>query len=459
MKENNIKSKTHRLESSESQYIEHKRSFGKEAIISLVAFANSEGGRLLVGMDDTGEVCGVSLGQETVQRYLNEIKVSTYPQLIPKIEVLTIEGKQVLSFEVSEYPIKPIAYKNRYYKRIHNSNHIMSLEEIVDLQQQSLSLSYDAYPSRDAISTLDINLVEEFFKRIQKRALITLQDDMLTNLTKLKLVRDGKATIAAQLLFGDPDFTIRIGRFKSEATIIDDVIVKSPLFTAVGEALTFVKKHINLSYSFDGSRERKERWQYPIEALRELIMNAVVHRDYKNPSDIIIKVFDDRIIISNPGKLYGKLRIADLERNDYVSSLRNRLLAEMFYLSGDIERYGTGFIRIREYLKEYPEISISVEEMGDFFKVDLRLNPPITPPITPPIELVKEANLTELEMKLLTLLKAKPGTSAGVIASQLEIRRDTVKEYLQRLKGKGLLIREGSSRSGRWIVVEPANTN
>ena len=437
----------------ESQHVEHKKTFGKEVIISLVAFANTEGGKVIVGMDDNGAICGVEIGQETVQRYLNEIKVATYPQIMPKIEAQSFNGKQILIFEVSEYPVKPIAYKNRYYKRTHNSNHIMSLEEIIDLQQQSLSLSYDAYPSREPISSLDEKLIRQFLQKIQQRARITLQDDLLTNLTKLKLVREGKATIAAHLLFGDPDFTLRIGRFKSEATIIDDIVVTSPLFVAVDEALTFVKKHINLSYSFDGSRERKERWQYPIEALRELVLNAVVHRDYKNQSDIIIKVFDDRIVISNPGKLYGKLRIADLERDDYVSSLRNRLLAEMFYLTGDIERYGTGFVRIRESLREYPEISITVEEMGDFFKVELRLTPIITPPITPPIE----AHLTELEMKLLGLLLANPRASATALASQLGIRSDTVKEYVNKLKAKRLITRVGPKRGGHWEIIGERN--
>lgn len=424
---------THPAGNGWAELVEYKK-FGKDVIISLVAFANTEGGRVVVGMADSGTPCGVEVGPETVQRYLNEIKVATYPQIMPKIEVQAIAGKQVLIFEVSEFPIKPIAYKNRYYKRFHNSNHIMSLEEIIDLQQQSLSLSFDAYPSREPISSLDEKLIGQFLQKIQQRARITLQDDLLTNLIKLKLVREGKATIAAQLLFGDPDFTLRIGRFKSEATIIDDVVVASPLFVAVDEALTFVKKHINLSYSFDGSRERKERWQYPIEALRELVLNAVVHRDYKSQSDIIIKVFDDRIVISNPGKLYGKLCIADLERDDYVSSLRNRLLAEMFYLTGDIERYGTGFVRIREYLKDYPEIAITVEEMGDFFKAELRLTPPITPPITspitPPITPPIEVHLTDFEMKLLRLLKNEPRASATVIASLLGIKKDTVKELV-----------------------------
>jgi ATP-dependent DNA helicase RecG len=129
---------------------------------------------------------------------------------------------------------------------------------------------------------------------------------------KLKFIRDGKITLAAELLFGSPDCAIRIGRFKSEATIIDDNVVQGPLLSAAEEALTFIKKHVNLSYHFDGNLERRERWQYPMEALRELLLNAVVHRDYKSPSDIIIKIFDDRIVFTNPGKLYGKLRIEDL---------------------------------------------------------------------------------------------------------------------------------------------------
>ena len=432
----------------ESVYLEYKKTFGKEVIISLVAFANAEGGKVYIGIDDNGTVTGLDVRQETIQRYINEIKVATYPQIMPRVKTEIHDGKQVLIFEISEYPVKPIAYKNRYYKRVHNSNHIMSLEEIIDVQQQSLSLSYDAYPSREPISSLDEKLIEPFFQKIQSRARFSLQDDLLTNLIKLKLVREGKATVAAQLLFGDPEFTIRIGRFKSEATIVDDVVVKSPLFTAVDEALTFIKKHINLSYSFDGSRERKERWQYPIEALRELVLNAVVHRDYKSPSDIVIKVFDDRIILSNPGKLYGKLRIADIERDDYVSSLRNRLLAEMFYLTGDIERYGTGFIRIRESLKDYPDVAISVEEMGDFFKVELRLTPPISVEI--------EAYLTGLEMKMLKLFNATPRISTTVIAKEMDMRRDTAKEYVERLKTKGLLARKGEPKSGLWILTEAA---
>lgn len=119
------------------------------------------------------------------------------------------------------------------------------------------------------------------------------------------------------------------------------------------------------------------------------MLNVVVHRDYKNVSDIVIKVFDDRIVITNPGKLYGKLTLDELSRNDYTSSLRNRLIAEAFYLTGDIERYGTGFVRIREFLLSYPEVTFAIDEKGDFFWVELRLNSDqITPQVTPQVELL-----------------------------------------------------------------------
>lgn len=439
---------------TESQRAEYKKTFGKEVIISLTAFANTDGGKVIVGVDNDGEARGIHIGAETIQRYQNEIKVATYPQLLPKISIDKVEGKETLVFEIGEYPVKPVSYKNRYYKRLHNSNHIMSLEEIVDLQQQSLSLSYDAYPAGSSLSDLNENLIQQFFEKVNHRGRISLMDDLITNFVKLKLIRDGKLTIAANLLFGEPDFTIRVGRFKSEATIIDDIVIASPLFSAVDEALIFIKKHINLSYYFDGDRARGERWQYPLQALRELVLNAVVHRDYKNTSDIIIKIFDDRIRISNPGTLYGNLNIEDLQRDDYVSSLRNRVLAEAFFLTGDIERYGTGFIRIREHLKSYPELELALSEMGDFFKAELRATPPITPPITPPTTEPDGKGATDLELRLLRLLDNDPRLSSAVMAKRLQMGRDTVKEYLGRLKTKKWLLREGGPRTGLWLVTE-----
>lgn len=95
--------------------------------------------------------------------------------------------------------------------------------------------------------------------------------------------------------------------------------------------MKWIQKHINIRYEFDGNAKRIEIREYPLEALREAVINAIVHRDYTNCSDIQIKVYDNSISIYNPGALYGSLSIDDIHTGIYSSSLRNKLMVEVFY--------------------------------------------------------------------------------------------------------------------------------
>ena len=144
---------------------------------------------------------------------------------------------------------------------------------------------------------------------------------------------------------------IRVGRFKDDITIIDDRQITNTLFEAVDETMKFIKTYMMVAYEFHGEIQRVEKWDYPLNALREAVLNAVVHRDYAQPSDIQIKIYDDKIVIASPGKLYGDMTIEKLQNRNYQSSLRNKLIAEAFYLTGNIEKYGSGFIRIENELK------------------------------------------------------------------------------------------------------------
>lgn len=157
----------------ESRKVEFKSSFEKEVIITLAAFANTRGGKVILGLDDKGKVTGIDLGPETEQKYLNDIKTSTYPQLIPHSDVYEVEGKTVLIFEINEYPVKPVACKNRYYKRVKNSNHMLSLEEIVDLRQQSLDISFDSHEVKESLADLDISLMEKFTEIVAEAFFLT----------------------------------------------------------------------------------------------------------------------------------------------------------------------------------------------------------------------------------------------------------------------------------------------
>ncbi len=230
------------LRSGESEIVEFKASFGKEVIITLSARANTKGGKVVAGVDNNGRPTGIDIGPETERRYLNEIKVATYPQIIPGITPVEIKGKNVLVFEISEYPVKPVSYKNRYYKRVGNSNHVLSLDEIVDLQQQSLNLSFDAFPLKEDLSSLDPNMMDRFFEKVNDTGRASLRDDPLANLSKLKIIQNGKPTLAAMLLFGNHGYSIHMGRFKSPDTIIDDLMLKDPLPVAIEEGHDFYQK-------------------------------------------------------------------------------------------------------------------------------------------------------------------------------------------------------------------------
>jgi hypothetical protein len=109
--------------------------------------------------------------------------------------------------------------------------------------------SQESYPVRCArLKSLDRLLMEQFIEKANSTGRVNLGDDLLTNLTKLKLIHNGRLTLAAMLLFGNHGYTLHIGRFKAPDTIIDDLLLKAPLLTALDDAMIFIKKHINLSY-------------------------------------------------------------------------------------------------------------------------------------------------------------------------------------------------------------------
>lgn len=129
------------IKDGESSTAEFKKSFDKEAIETIVAFANTKGGYLFIGIKDDGVPFGVSVGNESLQNYINQIKNSTEPALIVDIEPIKLEEKIILVIKVDEFPIKPVSFKGKYFKRVQNSNHQMNLTEISNMHLQSLQLS------------------------------------------------------------------------------------------------------------------------------------------------------------------------------------------------------------------------------------------------------------------------------------------------------------------------------
>ncbi|OGE84326.1 MAG: hypothetical protein A2Y39_04320, partial [Candidatus Delongbacteria bacterium GWF2_40_14] len=308
------------IKKGESKTTEFKRNFDQSALETVCAFANASGGILFIGIED-GKIANkdFQIGDETLQKWINEIKNKTQPQLIIDAEVCEYEGSKIVALLVDEFPIKPVALKGRYYKRVRNSNHQLSLSEISDLYLRTMNSSWDFHPDPNhTINDISEEKVLKFIRKIEKRNGSDINMTPYEFMLKMELIRDGKLSIGAYLLFAKEYSAItdiQAGRFKSPTKIIDDITLSTDLFTEADEIIRFIQKNIMLEFIVTGKLEREERYDYPMDAVREIVVNMIVHRDYRESSGSLIKIFDDRIEFYNPGKLFGGITMEELLSN------------------------------------------------------------------------------------------------------------------------------------------------
>lgn len=452
---------------SENINTEFKTSFGDEVIISLVAFSNAKGGSVYIGVNDRAEIRGVEIRKETIQNWVNEIKNKTSPQIIPDVEVIDTEEKSVIVFSVMEYPIKPVSFRGRFYKRNGNANHMMSIDEIANEHLKTINTSWDFYidPNHtpDAIS---FDKVSRFIHKIEQRTQSEIRITPQEFLSKMEIIREGKLTFGGFLLFVS-DYClisdVQVGRFKSDITIIDSISLNTDIFTEVDEIIAFIKKHLMVEYIITGEPQRTERFDYPLDAIREIVINMVVHRDYRDSSGSIIKILDDRIEFFNPGNLYGGITIDDLLTGNYSSKTRNKLIAKAFKEVGLIERYGSGIRRIIDICSNYGVKQPVFEEVFNGFRVVLfKEKTDVTKDVKDTIkdtandtvkDTVKVA-ISKNQKTILELITARNNITAEELVDIVGINLRNIKLNISKLKAKGMIQRIGPDKGGYWKVLK-----
>lgn len=253
-------------------------------------------------------------------------------------------------------------------------------------------------------------------------------------LTRLRLLKNGKPTNAALLLFGkDPQSRfiqakLRCGRFAGTKPIdfIDMKVFEGTVIEQVPEALNFIRRHINVGVKITGKPEREDVWEYPQDALREAIVNAVCHRDYEDPGNVQIRIFDDRLEVWNPGTLPPGITVESLRR-EHESKPRNGLIADCFYLIKYIEQWGTGTNRIIDLCKDAglptPEFAI---KSGSFVVTFRRLKRAIGKGrVSPPMR------LNETQKKILGYLKKHGQAKTSELQEHLGISLRVVRRNLK----------------------------
>ncbi|MBA7545076.1 hypothetical protein ES705_37439 [subsurface metagenome] len=272
----------------------------------------------------------------------------------------------------------------------------------------------------------------------------------------MELIKESKITNAALLVFGKeptmffPNITIKCGRFKDEKKkeFIDMKDYNGNLFDNLENSMFFLQNHLRIGAKINGLL-REEKWEIPLDALRESMLNAIIHRDYSVNSFVYIKFYDEKIVIANPGRLPEGLSIDDLYR-EHESRLRNPLIANVFYMAGFIDAWGRGILDILELMGKEELENPEFEETGDSFRIifNRQVTPQVIPQVTP------QVLLTGLEERVLGEIKKDNKASRRLIAERLDIKEDTVKEYINKLKGKGVLKRIGETNKGYWEVIK-----
>ncbi len=430
------------LNNGESETVEFKKSFDKEVIETVVAMANRRGGYILVGVKDDGKIIGVTVQQNTLVNWINEIAQKTEPKILPEITSVEVESKTVVIISVDESPIKPVMYRGRAYLRVNASNGRLTPKEISELFEMSTGMSWDYYPVKATVDDLDFETVRKF-SRMAK-----LDYGEMEILKKLHLLREDKVTRAALLLFGkDPqemfmNAVIRVGRFR-DSEIIDSVDIKGNLFEQVENAMDAVKKHLNRKFVIE-DLQRREVWDYPLEALREGIINAIIHRDYRRPEEIQIKIYDDHITIWNPGELPYDLSVEDLYR-EHASHPRNRLIAEVFYLAGYIEKWGSGTLRILSAFKNagLPEPRFEEKGAGVLLTLwkDLYNE-----------ENLRKMGLNERQIKAVLYVKEHGRITNADYREMFDVSNKTAYLELDDLVKRGILAKVGSGRTVHYVL-------
>lgn len=430
------------LSKGESETIEFKISFDKETTETLTAFTNTKGGSVIIGVTDAGKLQGTQLGKESIPQWLNKIKVNTFPSIIPDVSKITIDSKTVVILSVAEFPVKPVSCKGKYLKRIQNSNHQMSINEISNLHLKTYQTSWDYYnDTRHRLDDISLVKVNDFIELSSNIRPYPILDDPMTVLKKFELLKGQAITNGCYLLFASEDSfatTIEVGRFSGETVIKDSVTIRSDLFNEVENVLRFILKHLDKAYIITGKTQREERWDYPLQALREIVVNMVVHRDYMDSNDSIVKTFDDRIEFFNPGRLMEGLSVDRLLRGNYTSAIRNKQVATIFKEAGIIEKYGSGIKRILEALRALGLPDPIFEEIQHGFRVTV----------------FKTTQKTKTRDQVIEVLRESPEMTRDELALMLGKSPNTIKEHIARLKAEGKLVRIGSDRDGYWKVID-----
>lgn len=432
------------LAKNESKTLEFKESLKspKNIIKSVIAFANTAGGIIVVGIQDRNKkIVGVQNILLEEERIASILADNISPLLIPDIEIITYRNYELLIIKVPHlvgpYHLKTVGIEKGTFVRLGSTNRLADTQTIQALKRLTINASFDEEPVINAsLDDLDHEAIKKNFKDTYPKFRKKKYEDF--GITVEHLNRHYPTT-AGLLVFGIkkekwfPDAIIQCVRFaeRDKSDIVDQKNITTHFQAAIDEVISFIFRHTNMSMNIKNIK-REDIYQYPPVAIRETVLNAILHADYSMiGSPIQIAIFSNRIEIINPGALvFGQTIEAALAG---VSKFRNRLMGRIFRQLKLIEKLGSGLQRVQNAYQQVNAKSPIVEEISNHFKVTLF-------PVSNQQESIKP-----YQSILISHLSKKGPLKTSEISKIWKISDRTTRTRLNEMLKVGLLKRIGTS--------------
>ena len=444
---------------------------------TLCGFLNADGGVVLIGVKDDGRLVGQHVTNNTRQEIAKEFKKFEPAAPINVSYVPLTEDQSIIAIEVPAGTHCPYIYDGRPYQRLESSTSIMPqhLYEQLLVKRGQLNYSWEEFLTEEyIIEDLDHDEIRKTIKQAVEANRIsedTSTDDVKNVLLRLELLKTDRLKNAAVVLFGKKTFpyfdqcTIQMARFHGNSKLegfVDNQQVCGHAFKILAEANDFMRRHLNIaSFYQPDSFVRIDKPTLPTPAVREALINAICHRNYQNHSAIHLSIFNDRLEIWNSGVLPKELTIEDLKKN-HTSYPRNKLIADVFYRRGLIEKWGSGTTKMLAICQKHGLPEPQFDEYSGGLSVKFFFEEPIGPMLQPIHTSIssdkpnkrQRIRITKRQEQIIALLERFNELTAAAIQAQLSdysISVRTLRNDLIYLKRLNIIDSNGRGKNAIWF--------
>ncbi len=471
----------------ENQNIEFKESWNDEYIKWICGFANAFGGTIYIGINDNGDIIGLNDAHKLLEDIPN--KVRDILGIIVDVNVLTQDNKEYIEIIV-EPQLNPVNYKGQYHYRSGATKQELKGNALNKFMLEKHGKHWDSIPIMNlTIDELEEKAFENFKQKASKTQRISGEDLKLSNkllLENLYLLDQNLLKRAGALLFFEQPEKyitgafIKIGFFQNESDLIYHDEIHGNLFHQVDKTMELLlSKYMSAIISYQGVN-RIETFPYPESALREAVINAIVHKDYSSRIPIQISVYPEKIIIWNPGELPKGWDIKKLT-SEHPSYPFNPDIANAFFRAGIIESWGRGILKIIKdcinhglispsYNTHFSGLQIVLFYAKNKQKFAQKTAQKIAQKTaqktaqkkgTEKAVLIKKNEKIESKkiklqnrQKNLKLIEKNNQITSVQLANELDVSIRTIASHLSDLKKENILKRVGPDKGGYWLIME-----